>query len=96
MICTICGNDKTPYEFPSNKNKPLVCFDCNGLVECLHCLEQKTPMEFRVMGKICTPCKILAGMKVSVEQARRYELFTGISVSKLEHPAKRREMAEIE
>jgi hypothetical protein len=96
MQCTICQGEKSPYEFPSNKNKPLVCFDCNSTVECLCCGEHKNPMEFRVMGKICTPCKILTGMKVSDAQAARYEMLTGLSVLNMTRRANRREMAEIE
>lgn len=75
MICTICQGEKSPYEFPPSKNKPLVCFDCNGTVECLTCGEHKHPLEFRVMGRICTPCKIRTGMRVSHAQEARYKTF---------------------
>lgn len=89
MICTICQGEKSPYEFPSNKNRPLVCFDCNGDVECVGCNQHKHPLEFRVMGKICTPCKIATGMRLSAAQIERYELLTGVAVKIDRRPAKR-------
>ena len=73
MICTKCEQDKTPYNFPVKKNHPLICFDCDGDVECIYCHEKKSPFMFRIMGRVCTPCKIARNMQIPTEQMQRNE-----------------------
>lgn len=89
LTCTVCGVDKTPYEFPVKKRQPLVCFDCDGDVECVYCGEKKHPYNFRVMGRVCRDCKIQRRMKISqVEDAR----FAMLSIVDTLNHANRSEM----
>lgn len=76
MKCSKCQGEKSPYEFPVVKNQPLICFDCLGPHKCIQCGESKHALEFMVMGKICTPCKIAMNLRIPTEQMRRYHSLT--------------------
>jgi len=70
MICSRCGQDKTPHNFfkfmgkfdrdffvSGIPAKSDVCWDCLGGMKCIECGGVYPSTEFKVNGRVCRTCK---------------------------------------
>ncbi len=70
MECTVCKEDKTPYNFFLHRytyNQTFsittlgftssVCFDCGGPYRCVKCGEIHPSTSYRVQGRMCNYCR---------------------------------------
>lgn len=71
IICSVCGEDKSPYHYFKHSGKYNqdffttelgytngVCFDCAGPYRCIMCGQIKPASDYRLQGRICTSCKL--------------------------------------
>lgn len=87
IICSCCGQDKTPYNYFNGKRgremryfitnpawSTTRCFQCNGDYRCLGCGVVQDASQFRVGGRFCQSCKDAGIYLVSAEvYARKAE-----------------------